>query len=99
MVNQWYGPVMTAEERAHMYRPMGRRFWLSSRTDFARRFVRSSLNILSRRSPIHGMPVWYTPGSAAAVSTFNRAAAAMSRIKAKLGGDPPPAGDRIPNPF
>ena len=99
MLGCFYGEPLTQRDMEHMYSQLGPSYRIRARFQFVWRFIRSSMNILLGRSPIDGLTVWWTPGSAAAVSFFNRAAREVRRVVSLITGRPMPEKDWIPTPF
>lgn len=94
MLGCFYGDRLTARDMAHMYRQLGVRYQIASAISYVRRFVRTSFNIIMSRDPVDGLPIWESPGSAAALSFWGRLAQVYHRIRPGDQGEP-----SVKNPF
>lgn len=89
MLGCFFGQRLTAADMTHMYRQLGLRYRMASHISFVHRFVRTSSNILMSRDPVVGLPIWESPGSAAAIRFWNRIAVAYRRLRPGGRGDTP----------
>lgn len=71
MLNWFYGPRFTKQEVNLMYKSMGLKYRFSKISAFISAFAKASLNLLLRRDTLHGLSVWYSPGTMCAVELHN----------------------------
>jgi Cupin-like domain len=99
MLACFFGETIKQCDSEYMYSSLGPGHKVAEAFEFVRRYMRSSWNIITGRPPTDGLTVWWTPGTAAAVKSFNRIAALFETARARIVGRNPSTREWISNPF